>query len=77
MKNPVFEQIQARKVKSWEAVYNEDRPHLALKGKTSAERVRELVKPFKACKGSFLTNTLVSFELVPSSTVQIGWEGKL
>jgi len=47
MKNPVFEQIQARKVKRWEAEYNEDRPHLALKGKTPAERVRELVKPFK------------------------------
>ena len=32
----------ARKLRRWEAQYNEDRPHLALKGKTPAERVREL-----------------------------------
>ena len=30
----------ARKLKRWETEYNEDRPHLALKGKTPAERVR-------------------------------------
>ncbi|PYT63725.1 MAG: IS481 family transposase [Acidobacteria bacterium] len=36
-----------RKLKKWEAEYNEDRPHLALKGKTPAERVRELVQPSK------------------------------
>ena len=35
----------ARKLKRWETEYNEDRPHLALKGKTPAERVRELVQP--------------------------------
>jgi hypothetical protein len=33
----------ARKLKRWEAEYNEDRPHLALKRKTPAERVLELV----------------------------------
>jgi transposase InsO family protein len=37
----------ARKLKRWETEYNEDRPHLALKGKTPAERVRELVQPPK------------------------------
>lgn len=35
----------ARKLKRWETEYNEDRPHLALNGKTPAERVRELVQP--------------------------------
>ena len=50
MKNPVYEQIQARKVKRWEAEYNEDRPHLALDGKTPAERVRELVPPSKSVR---------------------------
>jgi transposase InsO family protein len=40
----------ARKMKRWEAEYNEDRPHLALKGKTPAERVRELVQPSKRAK---------------------------
>jgi transposase InsO family protein len=40
----------ARKLKRWEAEYNEDRPHLALKGKTPAERVRELVHPSKTAK---------------------------
>src|SRR5580700_5161459 len=35
----------ARKLKQWETEYNEDRPHLALKGKTPSERVRELVQP--------------------------------
>src|SRR5450755_4367735 len=34
----------ARKLKKWETEYNEDRPHLALKGTTPAERVRELVQ---------------------------------
>ncbi len=37
----------ARKLKRWEAEYNEDRPHLALSGKTPAERVRELIQPSK------------------------------
>ncbi|HYL62821.1 MAG TPA: hypothetical protein VE077_09380 [Candidatus Methylomirabilis sp.] len=31
-------------MKRWETEYNEDRPHLALDGKTPAERVRELVQ---------------------------------
>ena len=34
----------ARKLKRWETVYNEDRPHLALKGKTPGERLRELTQ---------------------------------
>jgi transposase InsO family protein len=34
----------ARKLKRWETEYNEDRPHLALAGKTPAERLRELVQ---------------------------------
>jgi transposase InsO family protein len=34
-----------RRLKKRETEYNEDRPHLALKGKTPAERVRELVRP--------------------------------
>jgi len=34
-----------RKLKRWEKEYNEDRPHLALKGKTPAERVCELAQP--------------------------------
>ena len=33
-----------RKLKRWETEYNEHRPHLALEGKTPAERVRELVQ---------------------------------
>ena len=40
----------ARKLKRWEAEYNEDRPHLALKGKTPAERVHELVQPSRPAK---------------------------
>jgi transposase InsO family protein len=40
----------ARKLKRWEAEYNEDRPHLALKGKTPAERVRELNQPSKSVR---------------------------
>ncbi len=40
----------ARKLKRWETEYNEDRPHLALNGKTPAERVRELVPPYKPVK---------------------------
>jgi transposase InsO family protein len=39
-----------RKLKRWEAEYNEDRPHLALKGKTPAERVHELVPSSKPAK---------------------------
>jgi transposase InsO family protein len=35
----------ARKLKRWESEYNERRPHLALEGKTPAERVRELAQP--------------------------------
>jgi len=35
----------ARKLRRWETEYNEDRPHLALKGRTPAERVRELARP--------------------------------
>src|ERR1700691_55308 len=34
----------ARKLKRWETEYNEDRPHLALKGKTPGERLRELTQ---------------------------------
>jgi transposase InsO family protein len=34
----------ARKLKKWETEYNEDRPHLALQGKTPAERVHELIQ---------------------------------
>lgn len=34
----------ARKLKRWEKEYNQDRPHLALEGKTPAERVRELAQ---------------------------------
>ena len=34
----------ARKLKRWETEYNERRPHLALEGKTPAERVRELAQ---------------------------------
>jgi hypothetical protein len=37
----------ARKLKGWEAEYNEDQPHLALKGKTPAERVHDLIQPSK------------------------------
>jgi transposase InsO family protein len=35
----------ARKLKRWEKEYNERRPHLALEGKTPAERVHELARP--------------------------------
>lgn len=38
----------ARKLKPWEREYNEDRPHLALEGKTPAERVRELAQPSRS-----------------------------
>jgi transposase InsO family protein len=34
----------ARKLKKWETEYNEDRPHLALQGKTPSERVHELIQ---------------------------------
>jgi transposase InsO family protein len=34
----------ARKLKRWETEYNERRPHLALEGKTPAERVHELAQ---------------------------------
>jgi len=40
----------ARKLKRWEREYNEDRPHLALKGRTPAERVRELAQPSEPVK---------------------------
>jgi transposase InsO family protein len=40
----------ARKLKRSEAEYNEERPHLALKGKTPAERVRKLVPLSKSAK---------------------------
>jgi transposase InsO family protein len=40
----------ARKQKRWETEYNEDRPHLALKGKTHAERLRELNRPSRPAK---------------------------
>src|SRR5215467_13845616 len=40
----------ARKLKRWETEYNEDRPHLALQGKTPAEKVRELVQPSKSVR---------------------------
>src|SRR6266851_4581990 len=39
-----------RKLKRWEKEYNEDRPHLALKGKTPAERVCELAQPSEPVK---------------------------
>ena len=35
----------ARKLKKWESEYNEDQPHLTLKGMTPAERLRELNQP--------------------------------
>lgn len=38
----------AQKLRRWEKEYNEDRPYLALRGKTPAERVRELARPFKS-----------------------------
>ena len=47
----------ARKLKKWEAEYNDDRPHLALKGQTPAERVRRTRSAIQTCKGSLLTNT--------------------
>jgi len=37
-----------RKLKRWETQYNEDRPHLALEGKTPAERVQELALQSKS-----------------------------
>jgi transposase InsO family protein len=40
----------ARKLKKWETEYNEDRPHLALKGMTPAERLHELNHPSHAAK---------------------------
>jgi transposase InsO family protein len=40
----------ARKLKRWETEYNEDRPHLALKGKTPAERLRELTQSSATAK---------------------------
>jgi transposase InsO family protein len=40
----------ARKLKRWEREYNEDRPHLALEGKTPAERVHELAQPSKSVR---------------------------
>jgi len=40
----------ARKLRRWEREYNEDRPHLALDGKTPVERVRELVQPSNSAK---------------------------
>jgi transposase InsO family protein len=40
----------ARKLKRWETEYNEDRPHLALKGKTPAERLRELTRSSETAK---------------------------
>jgi transposase InsO family protein len=40
----------ARKLKKWETEYNEDRPHLALKGMTPAERLRELNHPSPTAK---------------------------
>jgi transposase InsO family protein len=36
-----------RKMRRWEHEYNEDRPHLALEGKTPAERVRQFAPQFK------------------------------
>jgi transposase InsO family protein len=38
----------ACKLKRWEKEYNEERPHLALKGQAPAERVRELAQPFRS-----------------------------
>ncbi len=40
----------ARKLKRWEKEYNEDRPHLALEGKTPAERVHQLAQPSKSVR---------------------------
>jgi transposase InsO family protein len=40
----------ARKLNRWEAAHNKDRPHLARKGKTPAERVRELLPPCNPAK---------------------------
>lgn len=36
-----------RKLKRWEAEYNQDRPHLALQGQTPSERLRALCSPLK------------------------------
>jgi hypothetical protein len=40
-----YKRDSARKLRKWETEYNDNPPHLALKGKTPAERVRELVRP--------------------------------
>ncbi|MBS1867137.1 MAG: transposase [Acidobacteria bacterium] len=39
-----------QKLKRWKTRHNHDRPHLALKGKTLAERVHELVQPAQSEK---------------------------
>jgi transposase InsO family protein len=39
-----------RKIKRWETQYNEDRPHLALNGKTPAKQVHELVGQTETAK---------------------------
>jgi transposase InsO family protein len=43
----------ARKLKKWETEYNEDRPHLALKGMTPAECLRELNQPLFTARDVF------------------------
>lgn len=40
----------ARKLKRWEKEYNEKRLHLALGGKTPAERLQELTRPSESVK---------------------------
>jgi len=40
----------ARKLKKWEAEYNDDRPAPGARGQTPAERVRELIQPSKSVR---------------------------
>ncbi len=40
----------AGKLRKWEKEYNEQRPHLALRGKTPAERVLELARPSQSVR---------------------------
>ena len=47
----------ARKLKRWETEYNEDRPYLALQGKTSGELPARTNSIIPVCKGSLLINS--------------------
>lgn len=46
----LYKREVARKLKKWDAEYNEDRLHVALKAKTSAERVHEPVPSSETAK---------------------------